>query len=412
MAGATKRSGLVRWLMAGIVGLVLSALLVSITAAGVFRYSHPQLALALAPYDARARAAFAQQLISSGQAPSVETMSLASEYARNAYRNDPTASAALRVAGFVADLQGRRPEARRLLAYTETITKRDMLTELWLIEDRVAADDIPGALRHYDTIMRTSEEVKPVLYPVLTNATRTPEIARQLNRILLARPNWWRNFLTYYLGAGNDAVAFATVFQGTLDWSDEQDRELATTLLGRLSGAGRYDLAWAAYVDVQGPPARQDNLLRDGNFRVEHRLPPFDWSFAEDGELIPDRRLRDGSDQDFVLYVPAGSSLAGDVARQLLRLPPGRYRAEALVGSVPEDELRRPLVRIECAGPPGRRLAETDFPSADVEARRLGVEFSVPTGCANQWFAIRVKGSLDRRAPEWTWIGSIALRRI
>ncbi|MBX3560578.1 MAG: hypothetical protein KF780_02090 [Sphingomonas sp.] len=398
--------------MAGIAGLVLSALLVSVTAAGVFRYARPQIALAVAPYDARARAGLAQQLLSSSQAPSAETIRLASEYARDAYRSDPTAVAALRVMGFVADLQGRRLEARRLLAYAETITKRDMLTELWLIEDRVAADDIAGALRHYDTIMRTSEEVKPVLYPILTNATQTPEIARQVNRILLARPNWWRNFLTYYLGAGNDAAAFATVFQGMLDWSDEQDRELATILLGRLSGAGRHDLAWAAYVDVRGLPARQPGLLRDGNFRVERRLPPFDWSFAEDGELIPDRRLRDGSDQDFVLYVPAGSSVAGDVARQLLRLPPGRYRAEALVGSVAEDALRRPLVRIECAGQPARRLAETDFPPADAEARRLGMEFSVPSGCANQWFAIRVKGSLDRGVPEWPWIGSISLRRI
>ena len=400
-----------RLLLASLAGLLLSAILLSVTAAGVFRESAPQLALRLAPYDARARAAAAQQALSSGLQPSGALLDQMDVEARDAYRRDATALAGVRIAGLIADLRQRHAAARRMFAYAEALSRRDMATQLWLIEERVQANDMDGALRHYDTIMRSSDEVKPILYPILTQATESPEIAVRVNRILREKPNWWRNFLTYFLGASNNPEALATVFRRTLDWSDSEDRELALPLVSRLAGAHRFDLAWNAYVDLRGAEAGSPALLRDGNFRNDRPLPPFDWAYATDGDLSPDRRLRENSARDFALYVPTASQVAGDVAKQLIRSPPGRYRIEALVGDVPDDPARRPLIRVSCADQGEHILGSADFPAAPAGGRRMVLDFTVPAGCADQWVAIRVKGTLDQAERGWAWISALSMRR-
>ena len=134
-------------------------------------------------------------------------------------------------------------------------------------------------------------------------------------------------------------------------------------------------------------------------------------AYATDGDLSPDRRLRENSARDFALYVPTASQVAGDVAKQLIRSPPGRYRIEALVGDVPDDPARQPLIRVSCADQGEHILGSADFPAAPAGGRRMVLDFTVPAGCADQWVAIRVKGTLDQAERGWAWISALSMRR-
>lgn len=80
----------------------------------------------------------------------------ADRLARLALRQDPTAVAALATLGLNAQIRGDTNSARRYFAYSDKLSRRSLTTRLWAIEDAVARDDIPAALRNYDVALRTS----------------------------------------------------------------------------------------------------------------------------------------------------------------------------------------------------------------------------------------------------------------
>src|SRR3546814_17422634 len=73
-------------------------------------------------------------------------------------------------------MHGDRAGGERLLAYSQTLSRRDLRTQLMAIELAVARDDIPSALRHYDIALRTKKNAPDLLFPVLTSALTNPTI--------------------------------------------------------------------------------------------------------------------------------------------------------------------------------------------------------------------------------------------
>ncbi|MFV3517295.1 hypothetical protein ACNJD8_22045, partial [Mycobacterium tuberculosis] len=70
--------------------------------------------------------------------------------ARQALVQDPTAVAAVATLGINAQLRGDTGPARRIFAYANQLSRRDLRTQLWAIEDAVSRNDIPGVLNNYD----------------------------------------------------------------------------------------------------------------------------------------------------------------------------------------------------------------------------------------------------------------------
>jgi hypothetical protein len=407
-----KRAGPGPAKLAAIVALALAlaAGAVSITAAGVFRDLKPSWALRFAPWDARAQMVVTQRSLLKARGPAA--IGAIGRQAARAYRRDPTALTSVTTLGFIAGSRGQEEKAGRIFRYAERLSRRDPETQLWLIEQSVKRDDVRGALVHYDTVLRSSPGLWPHLQPILISASSDGNIARELNRVLRARPNWSRDLLIRFADEGRDAVALATVSRGILDQDVDEDRLVLLRVLDRLVSLGRFDLAWAEYELATRAQGRVPPLLRDGQFRSERVLPPFDWDFADGGRLSPERRLRDRSGSSFALYLPVAASTEGEVARQLLRLEPGAYQLGAQVGEVPQDRLRRPFFKVACTGEPERRLLQADFPPATASGRSIASRFVVPAGCRNQWLSIWVRGDIDEALSISPWVTSISLRRL
>jgi len=147
---------------------------------------NPAGAHELAPWDGRNGAALAEVLAT----PAVGDYKRAEAVAETALRQDATAVGAAATLGSTAKISGQAAKSDRLFAYAERLSRRNLATQLWEIENAVSRGDIAGALRHYDIAFRTNVKARELLFPVLSNATDDPEIRAALVATLSQRPLW------------------------------------------------------------------------------------------------------------------------------------------------------------------------------------------------------------------------------
>src|SRR5690606_3934124 len=97
---------------------------------------------------------------------------------------------------------------------------------------RVAADDIPGVMRHYDVLLRTARPAWPVLFPLLDGALSEPEIRAEFARYVSVSPPWMAPFLREATRTGPhpENLADALLRAGGLP-ADQQYRRIESGLL-------------------------------------------------------------------------------------------------------------------------------------------------------------------------------------
>ena len=148
----------------------------------------------LAPDDGRITALLAQKLAGPNASPADRERS---DYlAKQALRQDATAVAAVATLGINAQIRGETSRARRIFAYSRLLSRRDLRTGLWSIEDAVGRGNIDQALRNYDITLKTSRAASDLLFPVLSGAIDNAAIRDGLVPILATRPLWGANWIT------------------------------------------------------------------------------------------------------------------------------------------------------------------------------------------------------------------------
>lgn len=382
-------------------------LTLALTFAQVIGEVQPSLALAWQGSNASALAARGAQLVSRAR-PSPASVREARDLSLAALRREPGNVTAVRTLGLVAAIYRNPRGAQRLMAYAETLSRRDLPTQLWLIESEVQRNDIRGALLHYDRAMKTSLPARELLYPILVQASGDPAIAGPLGEVMARRPQWWLGVVGPII-SGNPNPATLPVFLRALrfDLSDPIERAVAAAGLSRLVEVGQVRPALGLYREMAGPRAGQ--LVRNGGFEEEGGLPPFDWLLTDVPGLVGVVRPREGRDP--ALFMVAENGRFGAVARQLLSLPPGRYRLDAMAGDVQGDMVSRPLISVKCANEAQLSLGELRVAPAGAAGRAIQMQFQVPGGgCTAQWLQIDLASPLD--PPVVTpWIDTIRLRR-
>ena len=71
--------------------------------------------------------------------------------------------------------------AAPFMTLANRLTRREPLSQMWMIEAASAADDVPGAVRHYHTVLAANPHLYQGLFPVLVSALDFPEIQQALN---------------------------------------------------------------------------------------------------------------------------------------------------------------------------------------------------------------------------------------
>ena len=329
----------------------------------------PTVVLRVVPHNAQALARRAE---AEEQATPINgSTDAAAMLAMRALRTDPTQVPALRTIGKIAVRHGDLARAQRLFRYTERLTRRDLLTELWYIETGVAAGDVAGALDHYDLALRTSSQAGTLLFPILARASAEPAIAGGLSKLLARQPPWAAGFYQTLVGTdvSPDTIA-AFLSRPDVD----APSGVIDGAIRNLAAVDRIDLSWRLYRKHSAPP-----LVRNGGFEHEDRAVPFEWQYAA-GDVVAEREVSAG--QGSVAF-RADDGVTGEVMRQLLVLSPGRYTISA-AQTLEHPDRTHLAWNVSCAG--GRA------PLARLPVSSAASPFAIPTdGCAAQWLSLRLE---------------------
>ncbi len=390
------------------VSLALVALIAQTGFAGVARYNSPSFALQWAPGDARALAADAE-LILTADADAAQ-QARAADRARASIMRDPTLGTPFRVLGFIADGRGDHARAKALMLHAEQLSRRDLATQFWLIDEATARLDMTGALRHYDVALRTSSLAPSVLFPILGKAMDEPEVVDALADTLAAAPPWRGAFL-------NDAIDKSPAISGLVRLAAQLNRrkhplDLAQTrqLLSRLTDTKAFDLMGQVRQTLL-PASVGAALIVDPGFDADVGFYPLDWSLIDGNGVAARREV--GNDQmaraDTRLGFRADTGRGGEVAHQLLLLKPGPYRLQWTAGHNATDHLTVPFWSVGCADKGGGILQTFDLTPAPA-ATEFGI-FTVPaTGCSGQWLTLSLRASNDP-AGVTGWVSRVEITR-
>ena len=346
----------------------------------VIRPFDPALALRINPGNAEVAASRAEQLLRDDPTRGAEAEALA----RRALRRSPVSAAGARMIATARDLAGDPSAARRLIAYSESLSQRDLPTQVWLIQDAVQHNDVRRALHHYDVALRSSEASKPLLFPVLLKALGQPAVVVELVETLAARPDWSTGFLERATADAQDLDGLAALIRGLAVHGYRVPDTVLAQASARMVDARRYDIAWQVYTIGNVHAAR--DMIRDPDFlRLGMVDGPFAWTaVAGEGLSVEPRRY---STRTTMAY-RAATGVGGVVARQLLMLQAGDFR---LSGVIPERApgSPAPVLRLACANN-GQPIANL---SADASV--FANAFTIPADCPAQWLEIAVNGGDD-----------------
>lgn len=347
------------------------------------RKSDPARAFALASRDGRVVALFAQQTAGA----TAEDRAPGDELARRAIILDPTAVPALASLGLSFQARGDIASARRLFAYAERLTRRDLQVQVWAIEDAVGRGNISSALHHYDIALRTSAQAPALLFPILASAIGDPSIRNSLISTLTAKPAWGSSFIEFAATAPSDPVATAQLYLGLqrvrVPIPQAANAKIVATLLSR----DRIDAAWSYYEALH--PGISRNASRQASFvGVPDEPSAFDWAPINDTGITTSIERR-GQRASFEIATAA--TIGGALLQQLQVLPPGSYRIAGRSAGINQPMASQPYWSLTCRD--GRELGRVEVPASAKDGGRFTGRFDVPLGCPVQVLVLTARSS-------------------
>jgi hypothetical protein len=97
--------------------------------------------------------------------------------------------------GLRAATVGKSGLASTLMASADTVSRRDALSQLWMIEQKSGADDVKGAVSHYNALLSVHPAMQATLLPVLVSAAAYPEVRAAIRPYLNLETRWGAPFL-------------------------------------------------------------------------------------------------------------------------------------------------------------------------------------------------------------------------
>jgi hypothetical protein len=385
----SARNGRILRAIAGLAVGVLGSIAITHTAAYQVKSQNAGLAHSLAPYDGRITALAGAYL--SGPEASFADRSAGDALARQALQQDPTAVVAASTIGLNAQVGDRVPVARRLFTYAAFLSRREIQTQLWAIEDAVGRGSVVDALYHYDIVLRVKPILSQLLFPPLASASTDPEVRPLLTKVLARKPLWGPGFIAHASTQNSDPKSTAQLFMDLRAAGVIIPNESQAVLIKTLLDARFVDEAWTFYTTLRANIDRRKS--RDPYFLGGVETPtPFDWNVAlGDGVSATIQRSTNRGSLDFT----APSMIGGLVVQQIQVLTVGRY---VLKGHSIGNELyigQGPYWSLICQG--GKEIGRVDIPRSDQGAGSFSGMLSVPSECPVQTLTLVARPTADIR---------------
>ncbi|MES2339665.1 MAG: hypothetical protein V4537_16355 [Pseudomonadota bacterium] len=362
-----------------VVGAVLAYGALTSAVVNAAHHAGPRIALRLDAQDPIALTELAARLIGREETLEPDVQRRVADLSRRSIREQAINGPAVQMLGLVATQRGDAPAVARLFTVADKLSRRDLGTQFYMIENAVTRNDIPAAFRHYDAALRVSPGSYPILFPVMTTALEDPRLWNAFVPYLQSRPPWLGAFLTHAVRetARPDAFARLIVQAGGLPDEPEYVGRQGE-LLRRLVDQGR--IGWAANYYPTLPNATPSALTSMAltPATTQARYMPIEWELSgSEGVTLGFSKGERGVEIEGMI----DPAIDGVIARKLTFVAPGRYRFAAR--EILPDSGTMPNVRwqLECVRPSGRAtLWASDFSTVGGEHRTIG-SFTVSPSC-------------------------------
>lgn len=157
------------------------------------READPKAAYSADPSDGLAAVnAFASELKTN---PQFIISSQDADAARASLVSRPLNASLLSFYGLRAASIGKSGLASALMASADTVSRRDAFGQLWMIEQKSVADDVKGAVSHYNALLSVHPAMQGTFLPVLVSAVAYPEVRAAIRPYLTPETRWSAPFL-------------------------------------------------------------------------------------------------------------------------------------------------------------------------------------------------------------------------
>ncbi|WP_156495529.1 hypothetical protein [Croceicoccus estronivorus] len=326
------------------------------------------------------------------------------EAARAVLRTAPLDPAAPRQLGLADELAGKGSGLAQL-RLAERLSRRDLPTQLALIEQEAQAGDLPATLLHYDRALTVHPASEDQLLPLLAVALDDADIRAAL--VPYADRPWFSRLARRAISQGADPLALARLLQAIRQTDGRQ--ELADTLwpiiLAKLISSGQVNDARTLAGNLPGQNPQALNQLGFSKAATnDPRLGPLGWRMTGEGPVAA------SFNKPGQLAIRVASNRSGVVTERVTLLPPGRYRVMQDITYPATGPKARLTWGLRCLGKPSRQLDRHSLPAAS-GSRTHTFTLTIPADCPAQAWQLSATATLAQSDSE-VQLTALSLKRL
>lgn len=255
-------------------------------------------------------------------------------HARAALRDQPLSSADLRDLALAIDGDLISEKSKELLYLADRVSRREIATQLLLLNISAQTGEARAAIRHYDAVLATTPALRNQLIGILANAASDPEIFEEL--LSYADRAWFVDLVEAAASqTGGVRVALSLAKRTKLLTSPNSRDRLAPRLIEALISAGQYAQAYGIAKSI-GHPRWDDIGFSEAS--LDTRLGGFAWQIVQSPTVSAEWR----APTSLSILVEPGRLVP--VAKRITSLTPGSYQVK---------------LQLEAPSPPGAQTQWT-----------------------------------------------------
>ena len=379
-----------------IIGLSLLVALAAGTDAivGFARNANFGAALAIYPNDPVARTALSEQNILSGIEPA--KLPLIGYFAKRSILSQALNARGLgQLALSLTDKN--QPRAETLMRLAVKMSRRDLIVQLWQVEQSKADGKIGQALYHFDIGMRTRSSGWPYFFPILTSDLEDADFRQKFAPYLHSKPIWLNFFLAHAISNSANPENIASMIQnggGLPDGTGFRDNEAA--LLSQLLIKSGSQAVKSFYASLKrSSSADVLTSLRFSKISTDVRRSPVTWSTLQsaNGESA---FFENASTKTMNLKAIISAGQREIIARKLVFLTAGRYRPSLKLGPSQMGQGASVYATLTCVDRGKSQLVWQDVFTISVPPKPM----IIPANCEAQYFDLWLYGGDNQGGAE------------
>lgn len=364
----------------------------------IARTKNPELALKAVPHEPVALAMLAE--IKLTEAKTAAQANVSGELAMESLRAQALNPRALRVVGFVNDANNKIEKGEAIIRQSALLSRRNLGTQLWLIEEAIRRNDTKAALHQYHLALTTSPNAKDILFPILTKAVTNQEIANELVPYVKSNEEWIVPFLALAVRDKEavNSIADVVIKAGGIQSGAKRD-QVRSDLMLALVEKGDVHRAAAIFKTAEGAPKEILASPALTATAFDSKYKGLGWSLSDDPALGSEVS---GTQERRAMLAYANGGKSGRVARKALLLQPGQYQLRVAYSDLVSNPNSTIRWQISCAGSSETSPIAVGADLTKASNGNASLLFTVTSACTGQFLDLMMTGGDGRTASEVT----------